>query len=67
MVLRDGLSVSSFGSEVTVVEFDADIMPTTDGEIQKQFQRSLEKRRMKKFMLNTNVVGSLVHLETLLS
>ncbi|KAK9992014.1 hypothetical protein SO802_026999 [Lithocarpus litseifolius] len=44
------------GSEITVVEFAADIVPTMDGEIRKQFQRSLEKQGMK-FMLKTKVVG----------
>ena len=44
------------GSEVTVVEFAADIVPSMDGEIRKQFQRSLEKQKMK-FMLKTKVVG----------
>lgn len=44
------------GSEVTVVEFAADIVPTMDGEVRKQFQRALEKQKMK-FMLNTKVVS----------
>ncbi|KAI3841186.1 hypothetical protein MKX03_004890 [Papaver bracteatum] len=44
------------GSEVTVVEFASDIVPSMDGEIRKQFQRSLEKQKMK-FMLKTKVVG----------
>ncbi|KAL2922248.1 Dihydrolipoyl dehydrogenase 1 mitochondrial [Bienertia sinuspersici] len=44
------------GSEVTVVEFASDIVPTMDGEIRKQFQRSLEKQGMK-FKLNTKVVS----------
>ncbi|KAG6396368.1 hypothetical protein SASPL_142516 [Salvia splendens] len=44
------------GSEVTVVEFAADIVPSMDGEIRKQFQRSLEKQKMK-FMLKTKVVS----------
>ena len=44
------------GSEVTVVEFAPDIVPTMDGEIRKQFQRSLEKQGMK-FMLKTKVLG----------
>ncbi|KAL3508212.1 hypothetical protein ACH5RR_033594 [Cinchona calisaya] len=44
------------GSEVTVVEFAPDIVPTMDGEIRKQFQRSLEKQKMK-FMLKTKVVS----------
>ncbi|KAL3646605.1 Dihydrolipoyl dehydrogenase 2, mitochondrial [Castilleja foliolosa] len=44
------------GSEVTVVEFAPDIVPTMDGEVRKQFQRSLEKQKMK-FMLKTKVVS----------
>lgn len=44
------------GSEVTVVEFAPDIVPSMDSEIRKQFQRTLEKQKMK-FMLKTKVVG----------
>ncbi|KAL8481266.1 hypothetical protein ACS0TY_027695 [Phlomoides rotata] len=44
------------GSEIVVVEFGSDIVPTMDGEIRKQFQRSLEKQKMK-FLLNTKVVS----------
>ncbi|KAF3334512.1 dihydrolipoyl dehydrogenase [Carex littledalei] len=44
------------GSEVTVVEFAPEIVPTMDGEVRKQFQRMLEKQKMK-FMLKTKVVG----------
>ncbi|PHT82244.1 Leghemoglobin reductase [Capsicum annuum] len=44
------------GSQVTVVEFASDIVPTMDGEVRKQFQRSLEKQKMK-FMLKTKVVS----------
>ncbi|XP_075516649.1 leghemoglobin reductase [Primulina tabacum] len=44
------------GSEVTVVEFVSDIVPTMDGEVRKQFQRALEKQKMK-FMLKTKVVS----------
>ncbi|KAH6795242.1 mitochondrial lipoamide dehydrogenase 1 [Perilla frutescens var. hirtella] len=44
------------GSEVTVVEFAADIVPSMDGEVRKQFQRGLEKQKMK-FMLKTKVVS----------
>lgn len=44
------------GSEVTVVEFAPDIVPTMDGEVRKQFQRSLEKQKMK-FMLKTKGVS----------
>jgi len=44
------------GSEVTVVEFAPDIVPTMDSEVRKQFQRSLEKQGMK-FMLKTKMDG----------
>ncbi|KAL4194745.1 hypothetical protein AMTRI_Chr05g61040 [Amborella trichopoda] len=44
------------GAEVTVVEFAPDIVPTMDGEVRKQFQRTLEKQKMK-FMLKTKVTG----------
>ncbi|XP_020599695.1 dihydrolipoyl dehydrogenase 1, mitochondrial-like, partial [Phalaenopsis equestris] len=44
------------GSEVTVVEFAPDIVPTMDSEIRKQFQRMLEKQKMK-FLLKTKVLG----------
>ena len=44
------------GSEVTVVEFAPEIVPTMDGEVRRQFQRSLEKQGMK-FKLKTKVVG----------
>ncbi|NMR95954.1 NAD(P)/FAD-dependent oxidoreductase, partial [Vibrio parahaemolyticus] len=44
------------GSEITVVEFASEIVPTMDAEVRKQFQRSLEKQGMK-FKLKTKVVG----------
>ncbi|CAI9119049.1 OLC1v1020710C1 [Oldenlandia corymbosa var. corymbosa] len=44
------------GSEVTVVEFASEIVPTMDGEVRKLFQRTLEKQKMK-FMLKTKVVS----------
>ncbi|GLJ29302.1 hypothetical protein SUGI_0577750 [Cryptomeria japonica] len=44
------------GSEVTVVEFASDIVPSMDGEIRKSFQKTLEKQKMK-FMLKTKVTG----------
>jgi dihydrolipoamide dehydrogenase len=44
------------GSEVTVVEFAPDIVPSMDAEVRKQFQRMLEKQKFK-FMLKTKVVG----------
>ncbi|KAJ0556112.1 putative dihydrolipoyl dehydrogenase [Helianthus annuus] len=54
--LEMGSVWARLGSEVTVVEFAPDIVPTMDGEIRKQFQRSLEKQKMK-FMLKTKVVA----------
>ncbi|CAI0626132.1 unnamed protein product [Linum tenue] len=54
--LEMGSVWARLGSEVTVVEFAPDIVPTMDSEIRKQFQRSLEKQKMK-FMLKTKVVG----------
>ncbi|XP_074307346.1 dihydrolipoyl dehydrogenase, mitochondrial [Silene latifolia] len=44
------------GSEVTVVEFGPDIVPSMDGEVRRQFKRSLEKQGMK-FKLKTKVLG----------
>lgn len=44
------------GSEVTVVEYAPEIVPSLDGEVRKQFQRALEKQGMK-FILKTKVVG----------
>ncbi|KAJ4843893.1 dihydrolipoamide dehydrogenase precursor [Turnera subulata] len=54
--LEMGSVWNRLGSEVTVVEFAPDIVPSMDGEVRKQFQRSLEKQKMK-FMLKTKVVG----------
>ncbi|CAN6353855.1 unnamed protein product [Urochloa humidicola] len=54
--LEMGSVWNRLGSEVTVVEFAPDIVPSMDGEIRKQFQRMLEKQNMK-FMLKTKVVG----------
>ncbi|CAH1453186.1 unnamed protein product [Lactuca virosa] len=54
--LEMGSVWARLGSEVTVVEFAPAIVPSMDGEIRKQFQRSLEKQKMK-FMLNTKVVA----------
>ena len=45
------------GSEVTVVEFAPDIVPSMEGEVRKQFQCILEKQKMK-FMLKTKVLGA---------
>ena len=44
------------GSEVLVVEFLDRIAPGLDGEIARQFQRSLQKQGIK-FQLSTKVVG----------
>ncbi|KAJ6982497.1 hypothetical protein NC653_025569 [Populus alba x Populus x berolinensis] len=54
--LEMGSVWARLGSEVTVVEFAPDIVPSMDGEVRKQFQRTLEKQKMK-FMLKTKVVG----------
>uniref|UniRef100_A0A0D9V0C7 Dihydrolipoyl dehydrogenase n=1 Tax=Leersia perrieri TaxID=77586 RepID=A0A0D9V0C7_9ORYZ len=54
--LEMGSVWNRLGSEVTVVEFAPDIVPSMDGEVRKQFQRMLEKQKMK-FMLKTKVVG----------
>ncbi|KAK2971024.1 hypothetical protein RJ640_025798 [Escallonia rubra] len=54
--LEMGSVWARLGSQVTVVEFAPDIVPTMDGEIRKQFQRTLEKQKMK-FMLKTKVVS----------
>ncbi|KAI5574278.1 hypothetical protein BDE02_10G135900 [Populus trichocarpa] len=54
--LEMGSVWARLGSEVTVVEFAPDIVPSMDGEVGKQFQRTLEKQKMK-FMLTTKVVG----------
>nr|TKR74314.1 dihydrolipoyl dehydrogenase 2, mitochondrial [Populus alba] len=54
--LEMGSVWARLGSEVTVVEFAPDIVPSMDGEVRKQFQHTLEKQKMK-FMLKTKVVG----------
>nr|XP_043631022.1 dihydrolipoyl dehydrogenase, mitochondrial-like [Erigeron canadensis] len=54
--LEMGSVWARLGSDVTVVEFAPNIVPAMDGEIRKQFQRSLEKQKMK-FMLKTKVVA----------
>ncbi|WOG83465.1 hypothetical protein DCAR_0102640 [Daucus carota subsp. sativus] len=54
--LEMGSVWARLGSEVTVVEFAPDIVPTMDGEVRKQFKRTLEKQKMK-FMLTTKVVS----------
>ncbi|KAH8496487.1 hypothetical protein H0E87_019301 [Populus deltoides] len=54
--LEMGSVWARLGSAVTVVEFAPDIVPSMDGEVRKQFQRTLEKQKMK-FMLKTKVVG----------
>jgi len=55
--LEMGSVWSRLGSEVTVVEFLPNIVPTMDGEIRKAFQRSLTKQGFK-FKLNTKVTGA---------
>jgi dihydrolipoamide dehydrogenase len=54
--LEMGSVWNRLGSEVTVVEFAPGVVPSMDGDIRKQFQRMLEKQKMK-FMLKTKVVG----------
>ncbi|GJY59701.1 hypothetical protein Tco_0459593 [Tanacetum coccineum] len=48
--------LARLGAEVTVVEFAPDIVPSMDGEVRKQFQRTFQKQHMK-FMLKTKVVS----------
>ena len=55
--LEMGSVWSRLGSEVTVVEFLPNIVPTMDGEIRKAFQRSLTKQGMK-FKLSTKITGA---------
>lgn len=45
------------GSEVTVVEYLDNIVPTMDGEVRRTFQRSLQKQGMK-FKMGTKVNGA---------
>nr|GLL46778.1 dihydrolipoyl dehydrogenase, mitochondrial [Ipomoea trifida] len=54
--LEIGCVWGRLGSEVTVVEFGRHIVPSMDGEVRRQFQRTLEKQKMK-FMLKTKVVS----------
>ncbi|GJY30682.1 dihydrolipoyl dehydrogenase, mitochondrial [Tanacetum coccineum] len=54
--LEMGSVWARLGAEVTVVEFAPDIVPSMDGEVRKQFQRTLQKQHMK-FMLKTKVVS----------
>ena len=53
--LEMGSVWSRLGSEVTVVEFGPNIVPTMDAEVRKSFQRSLQKQGLK-FKMNTKVV-----------
>ncbi|GBF90057.1 dihydrolipoyl dehydrogenase, mitochondrial [Raphidocelis subcapitata] len=52
--LEMGSVYQRLGSKVTVVEFMDNIVPTMDGEIRRQFQRSLQKQGMT-FKLGTKV------------
>nr|GEU85151.1 dihydrolipoyl dehydrogenase 1, mitochondrial [Tanacetum cinerariifolium] len=54
--LEMGSVWARLGAEVTVVEFAPDIVPSMDGEVRKQFQRTLQKQHMK-FILKTKVVS----------
>lgn len=55
--LEMGSVWSRLGSEVTVVEFLPNIVPTMDGEVRKAFQRTLTKQGLK-FKLNTKITGA---------
>nr|GME15806.1 dihydrolipoyl dehydrogenase, mitochondrial [Ipomoea batatas] len=55
--LEIGCVWGRLGSEVTVVEFGRHIVPSMDGEVRRQFQRTLEKQQKMKFMLKTKVVS----------
>lgn len=52
--LEMGSVYQRLGAKVTVVEFMDNIVPTMDGEIRRQFQRSLQKQGMA-FKLGTKV------------
>ncbi|XP_031097916.1 dihydrolipoyl dehydrogenase 1, mitochondrial-like [Ipomoea triloba] len=54
--LEIGCIWGRLGSEVTIVEFAPQIVPSMDGEVRRQFQRTLEKQKMK-FMLKTKVLS----------
>ena len=55
--LEMGSVWSRLGSEVTVVEFTDNIVPTMDGECRRVFQRSLTKQGLK-FKLKTKVCSA---------
>jgi len=57
--LEMGSVWARLGAAVTVVEFLPTIVPTMDGEVRKQFQRSLTKQGFK-FKLSTKVTGASV-------
>jgi dihydrolipoamide dehydrogenase len=46
-----------FGAQITVIEFLDRILPTSDGEVSKQFQHILKKQGFK-FRLSTKVTGA---------
>lgn len=55
--LEMGSVWSRLGSEVTVVEFTDNIVPTMDAEVRRVFQRSLQKQGLK-FKLKTKVCSA---------
>ena len=55
--LEMGSVWSRLGSEVTVVEFGPNIVPTMDAEVRKSFQRALQKQGLK-FKMNTKEDGN---------
>jgi dihydrolipoamide dehydrogenase len=61
--LEMGSVWARLGTEVTVVEFLDNIVPTMDGEVRRAFQRSLQKQGFK-FKLGTKVTNAEVSGET---
>ncbi|CAG9460466.1 unnamed protein product [Pedinophyceae sp. YPF-701] len=61
--LEMGSVWSRLGSDVTVVEFTPDIVPSLDAEVRRHFRRSLEKQGMK-FKLKTAVKKATVQGNT---
>ena len=54
--LEMGSVWARLGTEVLVVEFGAEIVPSMDAEVRKSFKRSLEKQKLA-FKLTTKVGG----------
>lgn len=61
--LEMGSVWARLGTEVTVVEFLDNIVPTMDGEVRRAFQRSLQKQGFK-FKLGTKVTNAEVSGDT---